>query len=57
MTRIDLEDHRLIAVSTVAVPVGQPYVAFVPALKAERPLVRLLLQLLRSPPSPAQQAP
>ena len=56
MTRIDLEEHRLIAVSTVTVPVGQPYVAFVPALKAERPLVRMLLQLLRSPQSSAAGA-
>ena len=56
MTRIDLEEHRLIAVSTVTVAVGQPYVAFVPAHKAERPLVRMLLEVLKSH-APSQPPP
>ena len=46
MTRVDLEAHRLIATSTVTVPVGQSYAAFVPPMRAERPLVRMLLSHL-----------
>ena len=46
MTRVDLEAHRLVAASTVTVPVGQPYAAFVPPMRAERPLVRMLLDHL-----------
>ena len=46
MTRLDLEELRLIAVSTVTVPIGQPYAAFVPPMRAERPLVLMLLGFL-----------
>ena len=51
LARVDLEADRLIALSPVSLSVGQPYVAFSPPPRADRPLVRALLDLLRPSPS------
>ena len=48
MARRDLEAGKLIALSAASIQLGQPYCAFVPNAKSQRPDIRRLIEVLTS---------